>query len=132
MFFALSRYLTEREKQLRDRRRKVIEKLDVNERLKLKEEEIEHLEKKTKQLERLKEDRKRTAESMFNKFFISWDVTCHICVWYVCVRACVEPVIVKKHCAVSYGPELRSFVWTVNYALVMLRNQRRVNACVYL
>jgi len=68
----LGRYLTAREKQLRDRRRKVIEKLDVNERLKLKEEEIEHLEEKTKQLKRLKEDRKRTAESMFNKSCIFW------------------------------------------------------------
>jgi hypothetical protein len=59
----LYRYLTAREQQLRDRRRKAFEKLDVNDQLKRKEEEIKQLENKTKQLKQLQEDMKWAAES---------------------------------------------------------------------
>jgi DNA repair exonuclease SbcCD ATPase subunit len=60
------RYLTAREQQLRDRRRKAVEKLDVNDQLKKKEEEIKQLENKTKQLKQLQEDMKWATESKYD------------------------------------------------------------------
>jgi hypothetical protein len=66
IYLCLCRYLTAREQQLRDRRRKAVEKLDVNDQLKRKEEEIKQLENKTKQLKQLQEDMKWAAESKYD------------------------------------------------------------------
>ena len=63
--FLRQRYLTAREQHLRERRRKVMEKLDVDNRLKMKEKEIEQLENKKKHLKQLQQDIKQATESMF-------------------------------------------------------------------